>query len=167
MRFTNQWRGRMASSGEVRWDSSQLCESELLWLYCYPQYSGKPAVLQGESLELSQEWTPSPSVLSALEGSGLSGDGELACDFRGSCVAACAPRCWHCGSLSHWVQRRSGTQRRRRNLGRKVCGLVAMTWRLSRLQRVPPCGVGYRGHIPAHCRAHWGEGIQDDAQTST
>lgn len=81
----------MVSSGVVRWDFSQLCGSELLWSYCYPQCNGTPEM--DETLELSQGWTPSPSVLSALGGSGLSGDGELAGGFRESCAAACAPRC--------------------------------------------------------------------------
>lgn len=93
MSFTNQRRGRVASSGAVRWDFSQLCGSELLWLYCSPQYSETPAVLQGEPSELSQGWTPGPSVLSARAVSGPGGDGELACGFRGFCVAACALQC--------------------------------------------------------------------------
>lgn len=85
----------MVSGGVVRLDSSQLCGSELLWWCCYPQCTGMTAVLQGGSSESPQVWTPNPSVLSALEGSGLSADGEFAGGrgCRGSYAAVCAPRC--------------------------------------------------------------------------
>lgn len=84
-----------ASGGVVRSDSSQLCGSELLWWCCYPQCSGMTAELQGGSSELSQGWTPNPSVLSALEGNGLSAGGEFAGarGSRESYAAVCAPRC--------------------------------------------------------------------------
>lgn len=85
----------MVNGDEVKWDSSQLCGSELLWSCCYPQSNGMLLVLQVGSLESSQESTPNPSVLSAHEGSGLNEDGELAgeCGLRESCVAVCAPQC--------------------------------------------------------------------------
>lgn len=155
----------MGSGGVVRWDSSQLCESELLWSCCYPQCSG----MQSESLVSFQGWTPNPSVLSAPEGSGLSGDGAFVGGrgSRGSYAVACAPLCWHCGSLSRWVQRRSGTLRRRRSLGRKGCGLGARTWRPSLPRRRASDGSDCQGHIPARCPAHWGGGIRDDDQTAT
>lgn len=83
------------SDGEVRWDSSQLCGSEQLWSCCYPQSSGMPVVLLGDSLALSQGWIPNPSAPSALEGSGLSVDDELADgnDFREFCATVYAPQC--------------------------------------------------------------------------
>lgn len=86
---------KAGSGGGVRWDSSQLCGNEPLWSCCYPQCSGMPVVLQSESPELSQGWTPNPSVLSALEGSGLSGGGEFVDgrDSHESYAVFCAPRC--------------------------------------------------------------------------
>lgn len=85
----------MVNGDEVKWDSSQLCGSEPLWLCCYPRSSGKPAAPRVGSSASSQGWTPNPSVLSAPEGSGPSGDGEAAGErgLRGSCAAVCAPRC--------------------------------------------------------------------------
>lgn len=93
--FTDQQKEKVASGGEVRWDSSRLCGSELLWSCCYPQCSGMPVALQSESLGLSQGWTPNPSVLSALEGSGLNGDGGSVGGrgFHESYAVVGAPRC--------------------------------------------------------------------------
>lgn len=53
------------------------------------------AVLQSESSESSQGWTPNPSVLSALEGSGLGGGGESVggSGLHGSYAVVCVPRC--------------------------------------------------------------------------
>lgn len=158
----------MVSGGAVRWDSSLVCGSELSWSCCYPRYSGMTVVLQSESSELSRGWTPNPSVLSALEGSGLSGGGEFVCGhgFHESCAVVCAPRCWRCGNLSRWAQRRSGTRRKRRSLGRKRYDLAGMTWRLSLPRNRAPGGGGCQDHILARCRVHWGGGIQDNDQTA-
>lgn len=83
------------SSGVIGWDSSLLYESELLWSCCSPQCSEMAAEVLSASLELSPEWTPNPSVLSALEESGLSGGGEFVGESgsRESCAVACALRC--------------------------------------------------------------------------
>lgn len=52
-------------------------------------------VLQRESSELSRGWTPNPSVLSALEGSGPSEDGEFVggCGLHAFYAVVGAPRC--------------------------------------------------------------------------
>lgn len=87
-------RGMVVSNGGIRWDSSLLCGSGRLWSCCYPRCSGMTAVPLSESQKPTPEWTPNPSVLSALEGSGLSGSASV-CGrgFRESCAVACAPRC--------------------------------------------------------------------------
>ncbi len=52
-------------------------------------------VLQSESLELSQGWTPNPNALSALEGSGLNENDEFVagCGLHEFYAVACAPQC--------------------------------------------------------------------------
>lgn len=86
-----QLRGMVVSNGVTRWDSSPLCESERLWLCCYPRCSGMTAVPLSESQKPTLEWTPNPSVLSALEGSGLSGNASV-CGrgFREPYAVSCA-----------------------------------------------------------------------------
>lgn len=84
----------MVNSGGIRWDSSLLCGSERLWLCCYPRCSGMTTVPLSESQRPIREWTPNPSVLSALEGSGLSGGASVSGrGFRESYAVACARLC--------------------------------------------------------------------------
>lgn len=92
---THHWRATVVTGVVVEWGSSQLCESEPQWLCCYQLSIEMLVVLHCESLGLFQGWTPDPSVLSGLEGNGLSGGGGLGveCDCHVSCAVACVPRC--------------------------------------------------------------------------